>query len=273
MMCLAKQILQESKNIRCSNVPEEFKISKPYNEYYELELYSKESSQEKHGMDIFFSSSFGLIGIYFLTYENRTNNIEFSDNGCKYHILEIDLRPIDNAKDYTVDSLRDIIIFNPKLKSFTNYSIVHEPILEISRKYQRLYNSKSIMDANDFKAMKIESIRINSFEQSDFSAINVAKLYYQDMLEHFKNNEVQDDCKELHVDKVHGFYQYKNQYYATATIRSKCHIYQVLDETIVLIGKCFKKEERTQIIKAHLKEVYNEILEQKVPIKKYPTLF
>ena len=270
---LAKQILQESKNIRCNNVPEKFKISKPHNEYYELELYSKESPQEKRGMDIFYSSSFGLLDIYFLTHENRTKNIEFSDNGYKYHILEIDLRPIDNAKYYIVDLLRDIIIFNPKLKNFTNYSIVHKPILEISRKYQRLYNSKSIMDANDFKAMKIESIRINSFEQSDFSVINVAKLYYQDMLEHFKDNEVQDTCEELNVDKVHGFYQCKNQYYATAAIKKKYHVYQVMDDVIVLIGKYFNKEEITQIIKAHSVEVNDEYLEREVLIKNYPSLF
>lgn len=270
---LAKQILEESKNIQCSNTPEECDIYISYGDYYSLELYKKESLREKYGMDVFYSSSLGLVGIYFLTYENRTDNIEFSDDGGKYHILKIDLRPIDKAKDYTVDSLRDIIIFNPELKSFNNYSINHKAILDISSKYQRLYNSKSIMNANDFKAMEIAQIRINSFEQDDFSAINVAKLYYQNILEHFKNNEVQVDFKELHLDKVHGFYQYKNQYYATATIKEKYHIYQVIEGVIVLTGKCFKKDEIIQIIKAHVMKANNKNLELRDTITKYPSLF
>lgn len=75
------------------------------------------------------------------------------------------------------------------------------------------------------------------------------------------------------LSEVHGFYQYKNQYYATATIKDKYHIYQVIDDKIILIGKCFKKEEKAQIIKAHVAEVNNDNLELKDPMSKYPTLF
>lgn len=271
---LVKQILCELKYLQCKNIPEGQKISiKKTNRFYELELLEEKKLQEKYGMDIFFTSNIGLVGIYFLTPENRNQDIKLHTNQYNYHILEIDLSSMQNLQRYTIDILKNIIE-NPYLKRFS-FSSSHEesPNLKAQKDYERFYQSKSIMNMEDFRAIKMSSILINSFEHSDFSAINVAKLYYQNMLNHFKDNEVQDDCKELHVDKVHGFYQYKNQYYATATIRDKYHVYQVLDNVIVLIGKCFKKEEITQIIQAHSVEVNDEYLEREVPIKNYPSLF
>lgn len=128
------------------------------------------------------------------------------------------------------------------------------------------------MNMEDFRAFKINTILINSFEQKDFSAINVAKLYYKKMLARFFDTEVNDDCLEIHNNKLHSFYQCKGRYYGVALIKSQHHIYHALEDKIVLIDKCFKKEKIVHMLIDFLKEEDAENADTEA-INKYPTLF
>jgi hypothetical protein len=124
----------------------------------------------------------------------------------------------------------------------------------------------------DFRAMKLNTLLINSFVQNDFSAINVAKLYYTNMLERFWNREASDGCKEIHDNGLHSFYKCKNQYYGVAAIQSKYYIYQVVDDKITLIDTCFKKEQIVRVLAGFSKDEDGENTKSEA-IKKYPTLF
>lgn len=271
---LAKQILRELKYIQCKNIPNEYKEAiKKKNAFYELELFEEKKLQDKHGMDIFFTSNIGLIGILLLTPEKRGDKESKTSNYIdNHHVLELDLTSVQNMQSYTVSALRDIIE-NPDSNSFIFSSSGEESSnFKEQENYVRLYKAKSIMNMEDFRAMKLNTILINSFCQSDFSAINVAKLYYKNMFERFKNIGDFDACKEIDSDGMHSFYQCKNQYYAVAEIQSKYHIYQVVDDKITLIDKCFKKEKIAQILTDFLEKIDAKNTGFGV-INKYPTLF
>jgi len=271
---LAKQILRETKHLQCKNIPNTKKeVDKDIYKLYLFELLEEKKMQEKFGMNIFFESNIGTVGIYFLTTEKLNKDTKKQENIHNHHILEIDLTSIQKMKSYTVDGLKNIIE-NQMCKRFILPPLVaRRDILKEQKYYERLYRSKSIMNAEDFRAMKITPILINSFKQSDFSAINVAKLYHQNMCEYFKNNESVDECEKLHIDDVHRFYQYKNQYYATATIKKQYHIYQVIDDKIVLFGKCFKEAEIPQRVITHATKSYDKNMRLVSLINKPPSLF
>lgn len=261
---LAKQLLRESKYIWCSNFPKE-EVS-ALDSFYELELFGEEVLREKHGADIIFSSAIGLIGIYFLTGEKRdTSGIPCDEI---HQILEMDLRSTMNNGVYTVDMLRNLVVLDPVYKKFVFNSLAQES----DYRYGRLYRAKSIIDVQAYKAMGIAPTAINSFGQSDFSAINTAKSYYLKMYELFKRNKQQDECKELNVDKVHRFYQFHDGYYAVALIRDKYYVYESADNKIVFIGSGFDRDEISKIIRFYCIETIKK-LEQEISQKKYPALF
>ncbi len=282
---LAKQLLRDMQFIKCKDIPVEYITSvKMTDEFYEIELLEEQKAHEKHGMDIFFMSNIGLIGIYFIAPENRNKeSISLMSDTSSYHILEVDLSLMKNIKSFTVDALQKLIEV-PNLKSFIfpiektmNHKDQEESKMpffsnENSENYDRLYRAKSIMNMEDFHAMKLNTLLINSFMQDDFSAINVAKLYYKNMLEQFWNVEANDGCKEIRDNGMHSFYKYKDQHYGVAVVQSKYHIYQVVDDKIILIDKCFKKEKIAQILMDFLEKIDAEDSGSKA-INKYSTLF
>lgn len=77
---LAKQIFRELKYIQCDNIPEAQNSSVLNDKAYKVELQGEEIIHEKQGMDIFFSSNIGLIGIYFLTDESDRVNSKYPNN-------------------------------------------------------------------------------------------------------------------------------------------------------------------------------------------------
>ena len=267
---LAKQILRELNYIQCKNTPVDSKKSiKNTHEYYRFIILEEKKLHEKYGMDIFFTSNIGFLGIFFFTPEKRDKEIKALSYDGNYHMLEIDLTSVQNMQSYTIDALKKIIE-DPDLKKFIFLSSSTNNIeLQEKKEYARLYQSKSIMDMKDFRAMKINTILINSFEQNDFSAINVAKFYYIKMCEYFIDVEIDDNCKELDSNEIHFFYQCKGQYYGVAVIQNKHYIYQVIDDAIILIGKCFKKEKIIQILKAH----EQKIREESIITIEHPRLF
>jgi len=284
---LAKQLLRNTQFIKCKDIPVECETSeKKADGFYEIELLEEEKVYEKHGMDIFFMSNIGLIGIYFTTPENRNKESAGSVSTTNsHHILEVDLNLMKITKSFTVDALQKLIK-DPNLKSFVLLTSVKETMEhknqedfiipffsnENSEDYDRLYRAKSIMNMEDFHAMKLNTLLINSFVQNDFSAINVAKLYYKNMLEQFWNAEISDSCKEIHDNGLHSFYKCKDQYYGVAVVQSKYHIYQVVDDKIILIDKCFKKEKIAQILMDFLEKIDAEDSGSET-INKYSTLF
>lgn len=262
---LAKQLLRESKHIICHNSPKgEASAS---GNLYKLELFEEENQREKHGADIVFSSAIGSVGIYFLTDEKRSaaRNLYGGDN----HVLEVDLRPMQDKIVYTVEILRDMIVLEPELKRFVFHNSAQEP----DYKYGRLYRAKSIIDNQAYEALHLPPRLINSFGQSDFSAINVAKLYYLKMYELFKHNEHQKECMELNADRVHRFYQFRDQHYAVISVREKYYIYQTLDNEFAVVGSCFYKEEISKIIKSHYDEISVDEQERSASQREYPLLF
>jgi len=270
---LAKQIFRELKYIQCKNTPVDSKKAvKDMNARYKFDILEEKKLHEKYGMDIFFISDIGLLGITFLTPEKRERNDEALSSDANYHILEVDLTSIQNMQNYTINALKELIE-NPNSKRFVfPTSSIKNIELQEDKDYVRLYRSKSIMDMEDFRAFKINTILLNSFEQRDFSAINVAKLYYKNMLKRFCNIEADDDCKEIHNNGLHSFYQCKDQYYGVVAIQNKYHIYQVLEEKIILIDKCLKKEKIVHILTAFSKEEDSENADTKAT-NKYLTLF
>lgn len=262
---LAKQLLRESKYIWCSNFPKE-EVSGP-DSFYELELFGEEVLREKHGMDIIFSSAIGPIGIYFLTDEKRdTSGIPCDE---KHQILEIDLRSTMNNGVYTVDMLRNLVVLDPGYKKFVFNSLAQES----DYRYGRLYRAKSIIDVQAYKAMGMALTAINSFGQSDFSAINTARPYYLKEYELFKHNKHQKECTELNIDRVHRFYQFHEEYYAVALIRDKYYVYQIADNELVLVGSCFYEEGISKIIKSHHDETGEKEQEPSASQREYPLLF
>ena len=212
------------------------------------------------------------MGIAFLTPEKKERNSEFSSSDTNCHILEVDLTSMQNMQNYTIDTLKELIE-NPNSKRFVfPTSSIKNIELEENKDYVRLYQSKSIIDMEDFRAFKINTILISSFEQRDFSAINVAKTYYKNMLEQFCNTKANNDCWEIHNNELHSFYQCRGQYYGVASIQSKYHIYQVLEDKIVLIDKCFKKEKIVHILTDFSEEEDAENADTEAT-NKYPTLF
>lgn len=268
---LSKQIFRELKYIQCKNTPvDSKKTAKDMNTCYKFDILEEKKLHEKYGMDLFFISNIGLLGITFLTPEKKERNRKFSSSATNYHILEVDLTSMQNMQNYTIDALKELIE-DPNSKRFISpTSSIKNIELQEDKDYARLYRSKSIMNMEEFRAFKINTVLINGFEQSDFGAINVAKLYYKNMLERFRNTEVHhDDCKEIHNSELHSFYQCRGQYYGVTTIQSKYHIYQVLEDKIVLIDKCFKKEKIVHILTDFSKEEDTDT----EAINKYPTLF
>ncbi len=283
---LAKQLLREVGFVKCKNIPIEHK--KSLNKrvgFCEIELLEEQKVHEKHGADIFFASNIGLIGIYFVTTEYRCKKSSVIIDTDSHYVLEVDLRLMKNIKSFTVDALQKLIE-DPGLKSFIFPTSIegtmdykHKKESKISflsnkktEDYERLYRSKSVMNMEDFRAMKLNTLSINAFIQNDFSAINVAKLYYKNMLERFWSTEENAEYKEIHINGVHGFYQYKGQYYGVAVIQSQYYIYQVLDDKIILIDKCFKKEKIVHVLIGFSKEKDAENTDTEA-INKYPTLF
>lgn len=262
---LAKQLLRESKHIACHNSSKgEISASESF---YELELFKEEISREKHGADIIFSTAVGSVGVYFLTDEKRDAALNPYDE--KHHILEMDLRPVQDKRACTVEMLRDMIVLEAEHKRF----ILSTPAQEPDHKYDRWYRSKSIMEAETYEALCLPPRLINSFVQSDFSAINVAKLYYLKMYELFKHHKHQAECTELNIDRVHRFYQFYDKYYAVMSVREKYYVYQVSDDKFVLIGSCFYEKEISKIIKSYYDETSAKEQELSAPQREYPSLF
>jgi hypothetical protein len=127
----------------------------------------------------------------------------------------------------------------------------------------------------DFKAFNLNSKLINSFEQSDFSAINIAKVYYQVLHKHFKKNKPKNQHYEvLYEDKLHDFIVYNGEFYGTAFIMNKFFIYQVIENEIILIGSAFKKDDKIKsIIITHITGKKSNNHNRESFQKKYPRLF
>lgn len=276
---IAAQILNDVKYIQyggsltnCYKVPFSNKLKN-------IKIYDEVAFREKKGMDIFFKTNIGLLGIYFLTHESARECYENASHFSKNINLIIDLRPITDNSIYTVSTLKDVVIHNPKLKIFASYfahqkKLMQELDSKKALRYERLYNSKSIMDMNILKAFGINPIVINSFNQGDFSAINVAKIYYKIMYERFKGNETKESYKELSRDTLHSFLRYKNEYFATALVINKFYIYEVIDDKILVIGKCFKEgDEMKRIVESYFAGEMKITQSKEVAQEKYPKLF
>ena len=158
-----------------------------------------------------------------------------------------------------------------KKTRFINSQHQYEQNKVIGESYTEICSHGYVKDMKEFYSFGINPIIINSFEVEDFSAVNGAKLYYQDKYRLFKKNEDTNSCKELHVNEVHRFVQCQSEYYAVASIRYKLYIYQVINDEIRLIGSCFKEDDIKQVIQPQIEEEEN--LDEKTSSKKYPSLF
>jgi len=246
-----------------------------------VQFYNEINFNDKKGMDIFFESNLGLLGIRFLTHERERESYKSLCYFSQYITLVIDIRQIIKHPHYMKESLKNIILNNVQICTLKKYTIyekenIEKVLADFYLKYERLYRSKSIMNMEDLKAFNLNSKLINSFEQSDFSAINIAKVYYHVMYKHFKKNKPKNQHYEvLYEDKLHDFIVYDGEFYGTAFIMNKFFIYQVIEDEIVLIGSTFKKDDKIKsIIITHIitgKKCNSQNKENFQ--KKYPSLF
>jgi hypothetical protein len=277
---MATQILKEIKCIEIERYLPQYYKPPFLNSSKTIHFYSEIDFNDKNGMDIFFKTNIAPLGIRFLTLEQEREEYKNPCYFLQHLVLIIDIKGIARHQKQTKETLRDIILNNAQIHAPMRYTLYKKENTEkifadFCLKYERLYQSKSIMEMEDFKTFGLNPMLINHFIQNDFSAINIAKVYYQTMGEHFgKNKPENQHYRVLHEGKLHSFIVCNDEFYATALIMNKFFIFQVTEDRIVLLGSTFKKDDGVKsIITNTANEKKDDNQDRETLQRRYPTLF
>jgi hypothetical protein len=236
--------------------------------------------RKKNGMDLFFETNIGRVSIVFLTEEEERKDYTEIEYFSEHIALKIDIKKTVKHFQYTQKALKEIALANIAIYKFKankkkKKKHIENILEEFYTKHNRLYQSKSIMNMNEFKSFNIKPILINSFCQQDFSAINVAKVYYETLHKLFNDTLKTASYKILHEDSLHKFIVYNSVFYGVILVRYKYFIYQVFEDKIILFESWLDFHQiQLKIVGTNsLKSDKDKGDKDKLVQKEYPTLF